>query len=156
MSLSGDKKEKIVAIVLVVVIVGTVAGLILSAVTGGGAPPKRDVHLICQACDYQYTMSPEEFQQKMEEIGEDQSAVAGDPMAQIGPVFDCPDCGEQKSVWVARRCPNCHEYYIPQTDIAIYEARLAGEERPDLSGIEDVCPHCGMEYRQALKKARGD
>jgi ribosomal protein L37AE/L43A len=121
--------EYVFAGALALIIIGALA-LSLNAVMGGGGPrgDVEDAHWKCEACEEVFVDNDYLPEEEM---------IEGPGVAEL----DCKACGAEDSVFLMIKCPNCEQWYIPESHRQ-WEAVEEGAE------IRDICPHCGTDYVQ--------
>ena len=130
-------REMAITVALVLIITASVA-FNWSMIFGGSSTPPRIVEMgfQCLACDHQFTMTNEEFQDR----NIDTDFMAKHPGHTVDMV-DCPSCRQQHAATEQLKCPSCSKFYLPEK---VNVRAVASEEKP----IESVCPHCGTNMNE--------
>jgi hypothetical protein len=129
------KSEYLVAAVLGLVIIGAAYG-IYRGIAGPSQPKGPDWFMYkCEKCG-------DERKVPVKELPRPQHLADEADLMKL----DCTKCGAKKSCWQERECPNCHAYFVPQSQIAHWEAVRVG--RGDPGGVRDVCPKCGTDINK--------
>lgn len=140
------KKELLFAGALGLIIVGSLVVTVFMAFSGGSAvaDDERNVWYMCDDCGHSWAIPPEEYGNMIREDQEDPAMT----------LLDCPKCQARESCYVCRKCPKCDERFIPDT---LKEMIHNPRGMADGSGppVRDVCPHCGADYLEEMRKKYG-
>ena len=163
----GDSKtmEYLLVVSLGIVILGSIVFFIVSLTGGGGTGVSgaKDMHFECTAeigetakvCGHQFIKS-------FEELNKERPQVMAEEMEGGTIRLDCPKCGAKRSALPMVACPKCKKHFLLASTKMLADMQdnigEAGDQRPDLSTAEDVCPHCKQNriewYREQYKKKK--
>jgi hypothetical protein len=134
--IKNAKQEYLIAGVLGVVILGSAYLMIRQFRGPGGTSGPSAFHYKCEKCGNEFTIDVDKLP-VVHNMGDERSVMKQ----------DCPKCKAQKSCWREMECPNCHKYFVGESEKAHYDS-LARGRGGDMGHAKDICPFCKTDVNE--------